>query len=112
MAWKQSVSKGIKKVGEEAGKAYDKGKNKAEQLQTEMKMDGLAKKLGYLTLDAHRGRKVDEAARTKLLDELTELEKALETAKAEAEAKAAADKRAKAEAETKAAAEKAPKDAK
>lgn len=97
MAWKQTVSKSLKKVGEEAGKAYDKGKNKAGQLQTEMKMDGLAKKLGYLTFDAHRGREVDEAARTKLLDDLAELEEALEKAKAEAAAKAAADKAAKEE---------------
>ena len=86
MAWKDSVSKSLKKVGEEAGKAYDKGKSKANQLQLEMKMDGLAKKLGYLTFDAHRAREVDEAARTKLLAELTELEEALEKAKAEAEA--------------------------
>ena len=95
MAWKDTVSKGLKKVGEEAGKAYDKGKSKAEQLQTEMKMDGLAKKLGYLAFDAHRGREVDEAARTKLLTELTELEEGLEKAKAEAEEKAAAEKAAK-----------------
>jgi len=110
MAWKETVSKGIKKVGEEAGKAYDKGKSKAEQLQTEMKMDGLAKKLGYLTFDAHRGREVDEAARTKLLTDLTELEEGLEKAKAEAEEKAKAE--AEEKAKEKAAAEKAAKEAK
>ena len=95
MAWKETVKKGFKKVQEEAGKAYDKGKSKAEQLQIEMKMDGLAKKLGYLTFDAHRGREVDDAARAKLLTDLTELEEALEKAKAEAEEKAAAAKAAK-----------------
>ncbi len=95
MGWKDSVSKGLKKVGEEAGKAYDKGKNKAEQLQIEMKMDGLAKKLGYVAFDAHRGREVDEAARTKVLADLAELEEALEKLKAEA----AADKEAKGETE-------------
>lgn len=95
MAWKDSVTKSLKKVGEEAGKAYDKGKNKAGQLQTEMKMDGLAKKLGYLAFDAHRGREVDAAAQKKLLAELTELEDALEKAKAEAAAKADEEKAAK-----------------
>jgi len=102
MAWKETMSKSVKKVQEEAGKVYEKGKSKAEQLQTEMKMDGLAKKLGYLTFDAHRGREVDADARTKLLSELTELEEALEKAKAEAEEKAAAQK---AEEEAKAAKE-------
>lgn len=97
MAWTESVSKGFKKVGEEAGKAYDKGKNKASQMQIEMKMDGLAKKLGYLTFDAHREREVDDAARTKLLEDLTALEEALEQAKAEAAAKAEAEKAAKEE---------------
>jgi hypothetical protein len=95
MGWKETLTAGFHKVGEGAEKALDKGKAKVEELQTEMQMDGLAKKLGYLTFDAHRGRKVDEATRAKLLADLTRLEGELEKAKAEAAAKAAAEKAAK-----------------
>lgn len=95
MGWKETISTGLRRFGEEAEKALDKGKTKVGELQTEMQMDGLAKKLGYLTFDAHRGRAVDEAARVKLLMDLTHLEEALQKAKAEAAAKTAADKAAK-----------------
>ncbi len=88
MGFKETISKGLRKFGSEAEKALDKGKAKVGELQTEMQMDGLAKKLGYLTFDAHRGRKVDEAARVKLLMDLTHLEAALEKAKADAKAAA------------------------
>jgi len=96
MGWKEKVTSGFHKVGEGAEKAFDKGKAKVEELQTEMQMDGLAKKLGYLAFDAHRGRKVDEATRAKLLADLSRLEDELEKAKAEAAAKEAAEKAAKA----------------
>ncbi len=89
MALKDSISAGLRRFGEGAERALDKGKTKVGELQTELQMDGLAKKLGYLTYDAHRGRAVDEAARVKLLMELTRLEAALDKAKAEAAAKAA-----------------------
>jgi hypothetical protein len=89
MGWKDSISAGLRRFGEEAEKALDKGKTKVEQLQTEMQMDGLARKLGYLTYDEHRGRKVDEAARAKLLMDLAHLEEVLEKAKAEAAARTA-----------------------
>lgn len=99
MAWKDSLSKSMKKVSEGATKAYDVSKNKAEQMQAEMKMDGLAKKLGYMTFDAHRGRAVDEEARGTLLAEFTELEEGLEKLKTEAAARAEAAKAAKEEAQ-------------
>jgi hypothetical protein len=92
MGWKNSISAGFRRFGEEAEKALDKGKTKVEQLQTEMQMDGLARKLGYLTYDEHRGRKVEEATRAKLLMDLTHLEGVLEKTKAEAAAKAAANR--------------------
>jgi hypothetical protein len=95
MSWKEKVTAGIRRAGQEADKALDKGKTKVGELHIELQMDGLAKKLGYLALDAHRGRKVDEAARVKLLTDLTSHEQALEKLKAEAAAKAAADKAAK-----------------
>jgi hypothetical protein len=96
MGWKDTLKKGFKRAGEEAKDALDKGKSKVEELQTEMQMDGLAKKLGYLTFDAHRGRQVDEALRTKYLADLSHLEDQLEKAKAEAAAKAEAEKAARA----------------
>ena len=45
----------------EMEKALDKGKTKVGELQIEMQMDGLAKKLGYLVFDFYRGRTVDGA---------------------------------------------------
>ncbi len=95
MSWRETLSAGFHRAREEAERAYDKGKAKVEELQTEMQMDGLAKRLGYLTFDAHRGRKVDEAARVKLLSDLTRLEDELEKAKADQATKAAAEKAAK-----------------
>jgi hypothetical protein len=95
MGWKEKLTSGLRRAGEEADKALDKGKAKVGELHTEMQMDGLAKKLGYLAFDAHRGRKVDEAARAKLLADLARLEESLEKIKAEAAVKAAADKAAK-----------------
>jgi len=95
MSWKETLSNGLHRARTGAEKAYDKGKAKVEELQTEMQMDGLAKKLGYLTFDTHRGRKIDEAAQAKLLSDLTRLEEELEKAKAEQAAQAAAEKAAK-----------------
>jgi len=96
MGLREKLSKGFKRAGEEAKEALDKGKLKVEEMQLEMKMDGLAKKLGFLAFDAHRGRQVDEALRTKYLDELTQLEEQVEKLKAEAAAKAEAEAAAKA----------------
>jgi hypothetical protein len=95
MGLKDTMSAGLRRFGEEAEKALDRGKTKVGELQTELQMDGVARKLGYLTYDAHRGRTVDEATRVKLLMDLAHLEEALERTKAEAAAKAAANKRAK-----------------
>ena len=92
MGWKDRLSAGLHRAGKETQVAFEKGKSKVEELQIEMQMDGLAKKLGYLTYDAHKGRKVDEAARDKLLADLVRLEDELEKKKAEAAAKIAAAK--------------------
>lgn len=88
MGFMETLSSGLRRFGDEAEKVLDKGKSKVGELQTELQMDSLAKKLGYLTYDAHRGRKVDEPARVKLLMDLTQLEDALKKAKSEAAAKA------------------------
>jgi hypothetical protein len=95
MRWKEKVTRGLRRAGEEADRAIDKGKAKVGELHIEMQMDGLAKKLGYVAFDAHRGRSVDEATRVKLLMDLTALEQSLDKLKAEAAAKAAAGKAAK-----------------
>jgi hypothetical protein len=95
MGWREQLSAGLERARVEAARAYERGKAKVDELQTEMQMDGLAKKLGYLTLDAHRGRAVDEAARVKLLLDLTRLEEELEKTKAERAEKAAAEKATK-----------------
>jgi hypothetical protein len=95
MGFKNKVTAGLRRFGEEAEKAFDKGKTKVGELQNELQMDGYAKKLGYIAYDEHRGRKIDEAAKVKLLMDMTNLEAAMEKAKAEAAAKAAADKAAK-----------------
>lgn len=68
------LSEGAEKVAKQAEKALEQGKTKVEELQFERQMDGLAKKLGYLELDAFRGRAVDAAARQSYLDELAGLE--------------------------------------
>jgi hypothetical protein len=95
MGWRETLAAGLHKASEEAEKALDKGKAKFEELQTEMRMDSLAKKLGYLTYDAHRGRKVNETTRVRLLVDLTRLEDSLEEAREEALAKAAVEKASK-----------------
>jgi hypothetical protein len=95
MGWKDTFTEGLHRVSEEAERVFDKGKSKVEELQTEMHMDGLARKLGYLSYDAHRGRKVDEATRVRLLMDLTRLEDTLEEARKDAAAKAAAERSAK-----------------
>ena len=95
MGWRETLAAGLHKASEEAEKVLDKGKAKFEELQTEMHMDSLAKKLGYLTYDAHRGRKVDETTRVRLLMDLTRLEDSLEKARAEAEAKTVVEKASK-----------------
>jgi hypothetical protein len=89
MAWRDTISAGLRRLGDEAEKALDKSKSKVGELQTELQMDSLARKLGYLTFDAHRGRKVDEPSRVKLLMDLTHLEDVLQKTKSEAAAKAA-----------------------
>ena len=75
----------------EVEKAFDKGKTKVGELQIQMQMDGLAKKLGFLVFDFYRGRTVDQAVRQKLLDDLSRLEDQLLKIRAEAAAKAQAE---------------------
>jgi len=91
------LAAGIERVAEEADKAIDKGKTKVGEMQIELQMDGLAKKLGYLVFDFYRGREVDAAQRQKLLDELSQLEDKLLQARAEAAAKAEAEAAQKAQ---------------
>jgi hypothetical protein len=96
MAFKDKLHKGFKRVGEEAKVALDKGKLKVEEMQLEMQLDGLAKKLGHLAFDAHRGRQVDDALRLKYLADMSEVEDQIAKLKAEAAAKAEAEAAAKA----------------
>jgi hypothetical protein len=85
------VGAGLEQAVWEAERALDRGKTKAGELQTEMKMDGLAKKLGYLVFDFYRGRTVDQAERQRVLDEMSRLEDQLDKLKAEGKAKSDAD---------------------
>ena len=100
------LTEGAEKVAKQAEKALEQGKTKVEGLQFERQMDGLAKKLGYLELDAFRGREVDAAARQSYLDELAgledqiaELESATDPVEAEAPTAASAEAPAEAPAE-------------
>lgn len=97
MGLMDKLTAGIEKVAEGADKALDKGKSKVGEMQIEMQMDGLAKKLGYVVFDFYRGRQVDQELRQKLLDDLAEHEDRLLQSRAEAAAKAEADAAAKAE---------------
>lgn len=94
MGLMDKFSAGIERAAQEADRAFEKGKSKVGELQIEMQMDGLAKKLGYLVFDFYRGREVDQALRQKYLDDLTRLEDQLlqtrEAAAAKKEAEAAA----------------------
>jgi len=85
------VGSGLEQAVWELDKALDKGKSKAGELQVEMQMDGLAKKLGYLVFDFYRGRTVDQAQRQKVLDEMSRLEDQLYKIRADAKAKADAN---------------------
>lgn len=97
MSFMDKLTAGAERAAKEAEKAFDKGKAKVEELQIEMQMDGLAKKLGYIVFDFYRGREVDQAQRQKILDDLSRLEDQLIQARAEAAAKAQAEAEAKAQ---------------
>jgi hypothetical protein len=90
-------SAGIERAAQEADKAFEKGKAKVGELQIEMQMDGLAKKLGYLVFDFYRGREVDQALRQKYLDDMTRLEEQLMQSRAAAAAKKETEAAARAE---------------
>ncbi len=96
MGFVDKVGDGLEQATREIEKALDKGKSKLGELQIEMQMDGLAKKLGYLVFDFYRGRAVDQAVRQKVLDDLSRLEDQLLKIRTEAAAKAEADAQAKA----------------
>lgn len=85
------LAAGIERAAEEADKALDKGKTKVSEMQIEMQMDSLAKRLGYLVFDFYRGRQVDPALRQKILDDLSRLEEELLAKRAETRAKAEAE---------------------
>lgn len=97
MGFMDRLTAGAERAAKEAEKALDKGKAKVGELQIEMQMDGLAKKLGYLVFDFYRGREVDQALRQKTLDDLSRLEDQLLAARAEAAAKAQARAEARAQ---------------
>jgi hypothetical protein len=90
MGFMEQVGNALEQAAREIERALDKGKGKVGELQVEMQMDGLAKKLGYLVFDFYRGRSVDQAVRQKLLDDLSRLEDQLLKIRAEAAAKAEA----------------------
>ena len=96
MGLMDKFSAGIERAAQEADKAFEKGKAKVGELQTEMQMDGLAKKLGYLVFDFYRGREVDQVLRQKYLDDMTHLEEQLAQQRAATAAKKEADAAAKA----------------
>lgn len=96
MGLMDKFSAGIERAAQEADKAFEKGKAKVGELQTEMQMDGLAKKLGYLVFDFYRGREVDQVLRQKYLDDMTRLEDQLMQARAAAAARKQAEADARA----------------
>jgi hypothetical protein len=96
MGFMDKVGEGLEQAVREIEKALDKGKTKVGEIQIEMQMDGLAKKLGYLVFDFYRGRSVDQAVRQKVLDDLARLEEQLWKIRADAAAKAEADAQARA----------------
>mgnify|MGYP000053030982 CR=1 FL=1 len=82
MDLKDKLAAGLERAAEEAEKALDKGKTKVAELQLELQMDTLAKKLGYVVFDFYRGRPVDQEYRQRLLDDLSRLEDRLVQLKA------------------------------
>ena len=91
MGLMDKLADGAERAAREAEKAFDKGKTKVGELQVEMQMDQLARKLGYLVFDFYRGRQVDQAVRQKILDDLSRLEDQLLRVRAQAAAKARSD---------------------
>ncbi len=85
------LSEGVATIAREVQKAIEQGKGKVEELQLERRMDGVARKLGYLELDRSRGRAVDETVRQDLLQQLATLEDQLVAAQ---NAKKAAEEQA------------------
>jgi hypothetical protein len=84
MGLMDKLTEGAERAAREAEKAFDKGKSKVGELQTEMQMDGLARKLGYLVFDFYRGRQVDQALRQRILDDMSRLEDQLLRTRAQA----------------------------
>ena len=96
MGLRDKLNAGLERAAHEADKAFEKGRAKVGELQTEMQMDGLAKKLGYLVFDFYRGREVDQALRQTYLDDMARLEDQLFLAKEAAQAKREAEAAARA----------------
>jgi hypothetical protein len=90
MGFVDRLSSAASVAAEQAGKALDKGKTKASELQVQMKMDAAAKKLGYAVYDGRRGRDTDSATQEGLIQELSRLEGELGKIRQEAAAKATA----------------------
>ncbi len=98
MGLMDKVTQGLERAAQEADKVFDKGKSKVGELQLEMQMDGLAKKLGYMVFDFYRGREIDQAQRQKYLDDMSSIEDKLLQMKAEAAARKQAEAEARAQA--------------
>jgi hypothetical protein len=96
MAFMDKLGAGLEQVAREVEQALDRGKDKVGELQIEMQMDKLAKRLGYLVFDFYRGRPVDQAVRQKVLDDLSRLEDQLWQMRADAAARADAEAQARA----------------
>lgn len=97
MGLMDKVTAGLERASQEADKAFDKGKAKVGEIQIEMQMDGLAKKLGYVVFDFYRGREIDQALRQKYLEDMAALEDRLLQTRAEAAAKREAEAAARAQ---------------
>lgn len=84
MSLTDKLSDGLETIAQQAQKALEQGKVRVEQLQVERRMDTVARRLGYMEFDAHRGRSVDQKAKDELLEELVELEEELHSSLAAA----------------------------
>jgi hypothetical protein len=88
------LTEGAEKVAKEAEKVFEQGKRKVGELQTERQMDVVARRLGYLEYETHRGRVSDPAKRDELLAELARLEEEQKTREEAAAAAREAEKAA------------------
>jgi hypothetical protein len=70
MSWSDQMGEGVDRLAKEAEKLFGQFKTRIDQLQKEQSLDKLARRLGYMEFDAHRGRPVDASAKAELLAEM------------------------------------------